>query len=175
MKRRLFLILPLLIATLLVYQHFRSSAAHAQSGSEAVSSRILIPWFTGDDAGYSTLLYVLNATMNPYGSPQQNGSCMVDAYYNGMHYGPAQLPTNFTNNALPPGQLAVVTEPQIAAATGVPLANSGQRAYLYLTCNFAPVNAQVLFVNPGGVVTFAPGYEPYLPPPTGKSLQPLAK
>jgi len=154
--KRLFVVLFAFGASLLAYQHFWSKAAHAQSGGQQ-TSQILIPWITGSDAGYTSLLSVVNASMNPYGAAQQNGSCTVDAYYNGTHYGPAPLPTSFTNNTLPAGQLQVDTEAQIGSATGLSLANSGNRAYLYLTCNFSPVNAQVLFVNPGGVVTPFPG------------------
>lgn len=140
---------------------------HAQYPSSN-ANYILIPFFTGTDSGYTSLLWVTNTSLNPWGVPAQNATCLVDAYYQGVRYGPARLPTGVANNTVPAGTAIMLTEAQIAAVTGLSLANSGQRAYLYLTCNNPSVSAQMLFINPGGVVTFWPGqYPPNAPvPPT---------
>jgi hypothetical protein len=138
-----------------LYQHFWAKRVSAQN---TTTTRILIPWFTGDDAGYSSLLYIVNTSMDPYGTTATSGTCTVDAYTydsngNGTHYGQGSLGT------IKPGGPNVFTQAQVqAAATGLSLANSGSRAYLFLTCNFPYAHAQTLLVNPGGVVTFIPGY-----------------
>ena len=118
-----------------------------------VQTRIYIPWITGTDAGYSSLLLVENTSVDNYGTTPAGGTCTVDAE---PFTGGAILSGSLGN--IPAGQSIVFTEAQIAAATGLSLANSGQRAYLFLTCNFKYAHAQTLFVNPGGVVTFVPGY-----------------
>lgn len=161
--------LPACALALVVTCLFWGEPLHAQPGP---GSYIMIPWFTGTDAGYVSLLYVANTSMNPYGIAPQTATCTVDAYYQGTHYGPAPLPTQtdaFPAGTLPAGQQETLTEAQIATATGLSLANSGQRAYLYLTCNVPTVNAQMLFVNPGGVVTFSPGV-PASPGPVAPSI-----
>lgn len=116
-------------------------------------TRIYIPWITGTDAGYTSLLLVENTSVDNYGTTSSGGTCTVDAE---PFTGGAILSGSLGN--IPAGQSIVFTEAQIATATGLSLANSGQRAYLFLTCNFKFAHAQTLFVNPGGVVTFVPGY-----------------
>jgi len=112
---------------------------------------MLIPWFSGSDAGYTSLLSIENASMSPYSTTGTSGTCTVNAYYNGSLAGSGSLGTF---NA---GTVTVLSYGQIASATGLTLANSGQRAYLYVTCNFPYAQMQLTFVNPGGVVTFLPG------------------
>jgi len=51
-----------------------------------------------------------------------------------------------------------LTEAQVATATGLLLANSGERAQLYISCNFPFAHAQMWLVNPSGVITVYPGY-----------------
>lgn len=130
---------------------------HAQPATGG--AYIVIPWFTGDDAGYTSLLTVTNTSMNPYGLTPETANCKVDAYYQGTHFGPAPLPAEgaFPAGTLPAGTTETLTEAQIGTATGLSLANSGQRATLYITCDLASVTAQLLLVNPGGVISFAPG------------------
>jgi hypothetical protein len=90
--------------------------------------------------------------MNPWGdNAGTSGTCTADAYYSGTHFGPGSLGT------IAPGNIATFTIAQIATATGLNLANSGQRAQLFLTCSFPDAKAMLLFVNPGGVVSFLPG------------------
>jgi hypothetical protein len=125
---------------------------------------------SGSDAGYTTLLMLENTSLDPYGTTPSvaaaagtnppaypttavaGNTCTADAYYGGAHYGPGTLPP------INPGSVNVLTEAQIGTATGLSLANSGQRAYLFLTCNFKFAHAQAMLVNPGGVVNFIPGY-----------------
>jgi hypothetical protein len=151
-----------------LYQHFWAKRISAQT---ATTTTILIPWFTGDDAGYSSLLSIQNTSMDPFGNSGVNGTCTADAYANSTHYGPGSLGTF---NA---GTTTTLTEPQIGTATGITLANSGQRAYLFVTCNFPFAQAEMVQVNPGGVVTFIQGQvvpssqtNPQLPPSPAKKL-----
>ncbi len=160
-----------LLGTVLVfglYQHFWTERISAQT---ATTTTILLPWFTGDDAGYTSLLSIQNTSMDPFGNSSVNGTCVADEYTGGTHYGPGSLGT------FDAGTTATLTEAQVATATGLSLANSGQRAYLYVTCNFPYAQAQLVFVNPGGVVTFFPGQivpsnqsNPQLPPSPAKKL-----
>jgi hypothetical protein len=133
---------------LALYQHFWGKRISAQT---ATLTYILIPWITGDDAGYSTLLSIQNTSFDPFGNSPVNGSCAADAYTNSTHYGPGSL------GSFNAGTTTTLTEAQIATATGISLANSGDRAYLFITCNFPFAQAQLDFINPGGVVTFMPG------------------
>jgi hypothetical protein len=160
-----------LLGTLLVfalYQHFWAKRISAQT---ATTTTILLPWITGDDAGYSTLVSIQNTSMDPFGNSGVNGTCTADAYTNSTHYGPGSLGTF---NA---GTTTTLTVAQIETATGISLANSGQRAYMFITCNFPFAQAQFVFVNPGGVVTFMPGQvvpssqtNPQLPPSPASKL-----
>lgn len=150
------------VITILAYQHFWFKQVYAQS---TTTTRILIPWIAGDDSGYATLLEVENTSMDPYGTTATSGTCTADFYYNGTHYGPGTLTNQAGTTTFAPGVLNVMTEAQIQTATGVSLANSGQRGYMFLTCNFPFAHAQALIVNPGGVVTFIPGY--IVPPNRG--------
>jgi hypothetical protein len=109
--------------------------------------------------------------MSPYSPTGTSGTCTADAYYNGGLTGSGSLGT------FGAGTITTLSEAQVATATGLTLANSGQRAYLYLTCNFPYAQAQFLFVNPGGVVTIVPGQpvpssqtNPQSPPPPSKKL-----
>jgi hypothetical protein len=145
-----------------LYQHFWAKRISAQT---VTTTTILLPWITGSDAGYSTLVNIQSTSMDPFGSAGVNGTCTADAYTNGTHYGPGALGT------FDAGTTTTLTEAQIGTATGVSLANSGQRAYLFITCNFPYAQAQFVFVNPGGVVTFMQGQvvpssqtNPQLPP-----------
>ena len=118
----------------------------------AAKTRILIPWFTGADAGYTSLLSIENASIEPWSAGAGvSGACTLDAYYNGTHFGPGSL------GVIAPGNVSVFTVTQVETATGLSLANSGQRAQLFLTCDFPDAQAMLLFVNLGGVVTFLPG------------------
>lgn len=152
-----FICLLCALLTFALYQHFWSKRVSAQS---TTTTRILIPWILGSDAGYTSLLEVTNTSMDPYGTTATSGTCSADFYYNGTHYGSGTLTgaTGQTGGTIAPGQLYVFTEAQIATATGVSLANSGQRGYMFLTCTFPYAHAQALLVNPGGVITFIPGY-----------------
>lgn len=151
--KRVLIVLLAVATSLIGYQLYSTQRVHAQSST---TTRIFIPWFSGADAGYSSLLSIANASMDPWGNTAgTSGSCTVDAYYNGTHY-PSSSGSNSLAN-IPAGSVQVFTGAQIQTATGVPLANSGQRAYLMLTCNFPYAHAQLLLVNPGGAVTFLPG------------------
>jgi hypothetical protein len=152
--------------TILAYQHFWPKGTYAQS---TTTTRILIPWIAGDDAGYSSLLEIENTSMDPYGTTATSGTCTADVFYNGQDYS-GTLPNQSGGTAFAPGVLNVLTSAQIQTATGVSLANSGQRGYMFLTCNFPFAHAQALVVNPGGVVTFIPGY--IIPPNRGFSTGP---
>jgi hypothetical protein len=154
--------------SLALYQHFWAKRISAQT---ATTTTILLPWITGDDAGYSTLVSIQNTSMDPFGNSSVNGTCTADAYTGSTHYGPGSLGTF---NA---GTTTTLTEAQIGTATGITLANSGQRAYMFITCNFPFAQAQFVFVNPGGVVTFMPGQvvpsnqtNPQLPPSPSAKL-----
>jgi hypothetical protein len=137
-----------IIVSFILYQHFCGRRVQAQS---TTSTSILIPWITGDDADYTSLLTIVNTSMSPYSSAGTNGTCTAYAYYNGAFVGSGSLGTF---NA---GTSTTLTDAEIGTATGLSLANSGQKAYLYLTCTFPNAQAQIDFVNPGGVVTFIPG------------------
>jgi len=128
-------------------------------------TRIYIPWIGGTDAGYSSILLVENTSVDNYGTTPAGGTCTVDAE---PFAGGAILSGSLGN--IPAGQSMVFSEATIAAATGLSLANSGQRAYLFVTCNFKYAHAQALLVNPGGVVTFIPGY--IIPPNRSLSTGP---
>jgi hypothetical protein len=151
-----------------MYQHFLAKRIAAQT---APTTTILLPWITGDDAGYSTLVGIQNTSMDPFGNSPVNGSCVADAYTGSTHYGPGSL------GSFNAGTTTTLTETQIGTATGLTLANSGQRAYLFLTCNFPFAQAEMLQVNPGGVISFIPGQvvpssqsNPQLPPSPAKKL-----
>lgn len=151
--KRILIVLLAIATSLLGYQLYNTQRVHAQS---TTTTRILIPWFTGSDAGYTSLLSISNTSMDPWGNTTgTSGTCLVDAYYNGTHY-PASSGSN-SLGTVAAGSIQVFTEAQVQTATGVSLANSGQRAYLMVTCNFPYAHAQLLLVNPGGVVTFLPG------------------
>jgi hypothetical protein len=100
-------------------------------------------FFTGDDSGYSTLLRVNNA-----GSASVNLFALAQPDTGG----PALAGSVGTLDA---GIGTVFTEQQIAAATGLNLANSGARATLQLIVSgdFGDVAASSFLVNPSGVVT----------------------
>jgi hypothetical protein len=131
-----------------LYQHFLGKSVQAQT---TTTTNILIPWITGSDAGYTSLLTIENTSLSPYGGTAVSGACTAYAYYNGSYVGSGSLGT------FGPGTSTTLTEAQVGTATGLSLANSGQRAYLYLTCEFPYAQAQVDFVNPEGIVTFIPG------------------
>jgi len=153
---------------LALYQHFWAKRISAQS---ATTTKILIPWITGSDAGYTTLVSIQNTSMDPFGGAGVNGTCTADAYTNGTHYGPGSLGT------FDAGTTTTITEATIGTAIGLSLANSGDRAYLFLTCTFPFAQAQMDFVGPGGVVTFLQGQvvpssqtNPQAPPSRNKPL-----
>jgi hypothetical protein len=100
-------------------------------------------FFTGDDSGYSSLLRVNNAGNEPV-----NVFALVQPDTGGA-------PLTGSLGSLGGGDGTVFTEPQIAAVTGLALANSGQRAtvQLIITGDFGTVAASSLLVNPSGVVT----------------------
>jgi hypothetical protein len=160
-KKALAIMLGAVLA-IVAFQHLWPRKTYAQS---TTTTRILIPWIGGDDAGYSSLLEVENTSMDPYGTTAAGGTCAADFYYNGTHYGPGNLPNQAGGTTFAPGVLNVLTEAQIQTATGVSLANSGQRGYMFLTCNFPFAHAQALIVNPDGIITFIPGY--IIPPNRG--------
>jgi hypothetical protein len=99
-------------------------------------------FFTGDDAGYSSLLRVNNAG---------TGTVQVFVLAQPDTGGPALIGPLATLGA---GEGTVFTEPQVESSTGLNLANSGQRATIQLIIggNAAEVAATTLLVNPGGVV-----------------------
>lgn len=158
--KRLFFQLPACGLALAMSCLLCEKSLHAQAAPSG-GSYIVIPWISGSDAGYTSLVSVTNISGNPYNIAPQTATCNVDAYYQGTHYGPAPLPTesgaSFPAGTLPAGTEETLTEAQIGTATGLSLANSGQRATLYITCNIASVSAQMLFVNPGGAISFVPG------------------
>jgi hypothetical protein len=99
-------------------------------------------FFTGDDAGYSSVLRVNNAggsvvQLFAVAQPDTGGPQLI---------GPL--------GPLGAGEGEVITEGTIASATGMTLANSGQRATLTVIAAGDSVNvaASSLLVNPGGVV-----------------------
>jgi len=100
-------------------------------------------FFTGDDSGYSSLLRVNNA-----GSEPVNVYALVQPDTGGA-------PLTGSLGSLGAGVGTVFTEPQVAAVTGLNLANSGQRStvQLIITGDFGAVAASSLLVNPSGVVT----------------------
>lgn len=168
MKRVLIALLAIGIM-LIGYQIYNSPRVHAQSST---TTRILIPWITGSDAGYTSLVTITNAGMDPWGGTGASGTCGVNAYTGGVAYpstGSASIAPIGSGQAggsqsqggaqlFLPGTTLTFTESQILQGTGLTLANSGQRAYVMLTCNFPYAHAQLALVNPGGVVTFLPGY-----------------
>ena len=108
-------------------------------------------FFTGDDAGYSSLLRVNNA-----GTAAADLFAVVQPDTGGP-------PLTGLIGTLGPGMGTVFTEAQIQAnVPGLTLANSGQRATLQLifgggTRNNVPVvSASGLLVNPTGAVTAMP-------------------
>jgi|HubBroStandDraft_1064217.scaffolds.fasta_scaffold00005_114 hypothetical protein len=113
-------------------------------------------FFTGDDSGYSSLLRVNNAGTEPVQlfvllEPDTGGPELVGAL-----------------GSLGPGIGTLFTEQQVSAASGVILANSGQRATVELIIggDFINVQASSLLVNPTGVVTnvgLLPNQTPVLP------------
>ena len=136
------------VLTFAVYEHFW--AKRLQAGTTP-TTRILIPWINGDDAGYTFLVAIYNTTTDPYSTTPTSGTCTADAYQSGVDI-------RGSLGTIPTGSVTVFTEAQIGTATGLNLANSGQRAYLYLTCNFPYAHAEGLEVNPNGVITTVPGY-----------------
>ncbi len=101
-------------------------------------------FFTGDDAGYASLLRVNNA-----GSVASNIFALVQPDTGGA-------PLTGSLGSIAGGAGTVFSEAQVAAAvTGLELANSGQRATLSLIvsgADFTQVKASSFLVNPGGVV-----------------------
>jgi hypothetical protein len=101
-------------------------------------------FFTGDDAGYSSLLRVNNA-----GSAASNIFALVQPDTGGA-------PLTGSLGSVGGGAGTVFSEAQVAAAvSGLDLANSGQRATLQLIvsgADFSQVKASSFLVNPGGVV-----------------------
>jgi|SRR5580658_262596 hypothetical protein len=100
-------------------------------------------FFTGDDAGYSSYLRVNNAGTLPVQvfvvvEPDTGGPELIGSL-----------------GSLGSGVGTVFTEQQVAAASGVILANSGQRATVELIIggDFLNVEASSLLGNPTGVVT----------------------
>jgi hypothetical protein len=99
-------------------------------------------FFTGDDAGYSSVLRVNNAGTSSVqlfvvAQPDTGGPQLI---------GPL--------GPLDAGMGTVFSEGQVATATGMTLANSGQRATLQLIIggNSVDVAASSILVNPSGVV-----------------------
>ncbi len=130
-----------------VYERFY--APRALANPSVTTTRLLLPWVSGADAGYTSLLTVANTGVDPFNARTTSGSCALDLFYNGVDY-PGTIPT------LAAGAQTTVTFPSVIPT--FPLANSGQRGYLFLTCNFPLAHAELLFVNPSGVVTFLPAY-----------------
>jgi hypothetical protein len=101
-------------------------------------------FFTGDDAGYASLLRVNNA-----GNTPSNIFALVQPDTGGA-------PLTGSLGSIAGGAGTVFSEAQIAAAVpGLDLANSGQRATLQLIVSgvdFTQVKASSFLVNPGGVV-----------------------
>jgi hypothetical protein len=115
------------------------------SGATAYTDGGVVPvgnFFTGDDAGYSSLLRVNNAGA---------GTVQVFVMVQPDTGGPPLIGPLATLGA---GEGTVFTEPQVASATGLNLANSGQRSTIQLIIggNAAEVAATTLLVSPGGVV-----------------------
>lgn len=150
--RNAFICLLGVLLTFAAYQHFWAKQIAAQS---TTTTRILLPMFTGSDAGNWSNLLIENTSMDPYGttpSGPNNAVCEADFYSGGTHYGPFALDVNL------PGQVSVWSSTYIKTELLVPLSNSTQVAYIFLTCNFPYAHAQVQFVNSSGVSTYLPGY-----------------
>ena len=100
-------------------------------------------FFTGDDAGYASLLRVNNAGTSP-----SNIFALVQP-------DPGGAPLTGSLGSIGAGEGTVFSVAQVeAAVSGLDLANSGQRATLQLivTGDFFDVKASSFLVNPGGVV-----------------------
>lgn len=100
-----------------------------------------LTFITGSDAGYSSLVSVTNQS-------SASASIFVEAEpFTGGPPLPGLLGT------LAPGAGTVYTEAQIGAATGLSLANSGQRAVIQIIgVGSDDLTASSLLVSPGGVV-----------------------
>ena len=68
------------VTAVAAYQHFWP---HRISAQNTTTTTMLIPWFSGSDAGYTSLLSIENASMSPYSTTGTNGTCTASAYYNG--------------------------------------------------------------------------------------------
>jgi hypothetical protein len=146
--RTVFACLLATVVSFALYQHFCGKPVQAQT---TTTTNILIPWITGSDAGYTSLLSIENTSLAPYGGAAVSGICTAYAYHDGSFVGSGSLGT------FAPGSTTTLTEAAVGTATGLSLTNSGDRAYLYITCDFPYAQAQMDFVNPGGVITFIPG------------------
>jgi hypothetical protein len=132
-------------------------APKAFAVSAPAGTTIMLPWITGSDAGYSTLVAIGNTSMDPYGTTPVGGECYATAYTNAESQSP-NVALFGDLGTFAPGTDTVLTEAQVATATGLLLANSGERAQLYISCNFPFAHAQMWLVNPSGVITVYPGY-----------------
>jgi hypothetical protein len=139
-------------ATFAGYQYFWATRTLAQTTTANTAVTIMIPWFTGSDSGYTSLLSIANTSMDPYGTPATTAAC-----YAWMEPAAGGAIQGGTIGNFSPGTITVMTQAQVSAATGVTLADSSVRATLYLTCSGPYVHAQWLLVNPGGPVEFLPG------------------
>jgi hypothetical protein len=144
--KKLLLLLTCILAFFGIYEHFCAQRALA---GNTVTTRLLLPWVSGSDVAYASLLTVANTGVDPFTARATSGTCALDLFYNGVDY-TGSLPS------LAPG--AQTTVQPSTVINSFPLQNSGQRGYLFITCNFPLAHAQLEFINPAGVVTFVPAY-----------------
>ncbi len=150
-SKRLLACLLSIAATFAAYQYFCAKHTLAQSTTANTAVTLMIPWFTGSDSGYTSLLSIENTSMAPYGTPAVSGTC-----YAWMEPEAGGAIQGGSLGTFAPGTVTVLTQAEVSAATNVNLANSGTRATVYLTCSMPYVHAQSLFLNPGGIVEFSP-------------------
>jgi hypothetical protein len=100
-----------------------------------------LTFFTGNDAGYSSLLSITN---------QDSTTATIYVTAQPFTGGPALVGTLGT---LAAGTGMVYTESKIGTATGLSLANSGQRAVIQvIATGTTDLTSSSLLVNPGGAV-----------------------
>jgi hypothetical protein len=150
--KKIFVSLSLIAITVaaFLWQKNRLHSVYAQS-SASPSTSMLYTYFSGSDSGYATLIEIENNSMDPYGNAGSAVTCYAQSPgLTGAPNGIGSLGT------FPAGTVTVLSEASITAATGVSLANSGQRAYVIVTCNGNFIHGTSLLLNPSGTISYIP-------------------
>ena len=165
MKNVLLVLLGVALAISLIPLVQRLSA---QSTTTPATTRILIP-FIPQGVQTTAFVTVTNAGKDPYGTASTAGSCTVDAYGGGTHYGPVPFP-NLNEGGMPLFAGEVYTDQLSFIFPGTTAANTlpnGGNYYFILTCNFPFAHAAGLFINSVNIQgtsinnageVFVPGY-----------------